>query len=174
MIMAKCLVSLTEETVAMLMASKVSNDESMDSVVRRIMAGGPARKPPSAIRPEQIGALTGHQVRVFAETVYVPKVHDCLATVLEALARRDGGFLARLATEQSRSRRIVARAPEALYPASPHLAKHARELPGGWWAITNCSRPDVERSVATACRVAGVTFGDDVAIRFLPKTLAAT
>ena len=170
--MAKCLVSLTEETVAMLMASKVSNDESMDSVVRRIMAG-PAPKPPPAIRPEQIDALSGHQVRVFAETVYVPKVHDCLATVLEALARRDCGFLARLATEQSRSRRIVARAPEALYPASPHLAKHARELPGGWWAITNCSRPDVERSVATACRVAGVALGVDVAIRFLPKTLAA-
>lgn len=160
--MTKCLVSLSEETVATLMALKLAPGESLDSVVGRVVAAATAVRPPVAASPSN----GGHTVALFGNELKVRTVQDALASVLAALGDRDEGFLGRLAAHRGRTRRIVARTPEALYPGSPHLAKYARELSGGWWMATNCSRRDVARAVCVACKVADVAEGVEVAVKF--------
>jgi len=169
--MAKCLVSISEETVALLVAAKRPDDANLDAVVRRILSP-PAPlvaipAPPPKARPAPVlveARRTGrHAVEVFGERRLVHTAQDVLITVLEVLARRDSGFLPRLAREQSRTRRVVAREREALYPGSPHLAKYARDVGGGWWVGTNVSRRDIERAVAACRRVeSGLRHADIV------------
>lgn len=162
--MAKCLVSLSEGTVAILMTLMGDDDESLDSVVRRV-ASNATSSPPTTTRCVE-KAKKGHRVTTFGHEVRVQTAQAVLVTVLEFLAARDESFLYRLAQEQVRTRRIVATAPEALYPGSAHLAKCARKITGEWWMATNCSKRDISRSVEIACRVADVRFGQDVSIEF--------
>jgi hypothetical protein len=165
--MAKCLISLSEETVAMLMARRNAGDDSLDAVVRRVLVGSDAPTIPNASLSIPFGtSVARYQVRIFGEVVAAERLHDVLATVIESLSRRDAGFLTRLAKEKGRKRRIVARSPEDLYPDRPDLAKSAREVADGWWMVTIISRQDTVRAVATACRVAGVVQGVDVAVQY--------
>ena len=163
--MAGCLISLSEDTVAMLMAIKGDADESLDSVVRRVALNATGALSTTTGCVEKIE--NGHRVVTFGHEIRVRTAQAVLVTVLESLAARDETFLSRLAQEQGRSRRIVARAPEALYPGSAHLAKYARKITGGWLMATNCSKRDISRSVEIACRVADIRFGQDVSIEFM-------
>ena len=165
--MAKCLISLSEETVAMLMARRNAGDDSLDAVVRRVLVGSDAPTISNASLSSPLGTSAArYQVRIFGEVVAAERLHDVLATVIESLSRRDAGFLTRLAKEKARTRRIVARSPEDLYPGRPDLAKNARKVADGWWMVTNNSQPNTASAVATACRVAGVDQGVDVAIQY--------
>jgi hypothetical protein len=153
---------MSEETVALLVAGKRPDDANLDAVVRRILSppAPPVAIPAPPLVPRPARALietrrTGHHaVEVMGERRVVHTAQDVLVTVLEALARRDGGFLPRLAREQSRTRRVVAQEREALYPGSPHLTKYARDIGGGWSVGTNVSRRDIERAIAVCRRVA--------------------
>lgn len=176
--MAKCLIPLSESTVGMIAALKASPDETYDAVVRRALelaASVPAGAAPSPVyhAPPNPAEGTvphvapgGHVIRLFGEHTHARSLSDALATVLETLSRRDAGFLERLSQARWRTRFIVARSPEGLYPGSPHLAKYARRLDGGWWMATNYSREDVDRAVRTACKVAKLRAGADVAVTF--------
>jgi hypothetical protein len=162
--MSKCLVPLSEETVGLIVNLKISAGDSLDAVIHRALSAV-VEVQPTLPKPET-PLRKGHLVSLFGSEVQVRTIQDALATVLESLASLDTYFLPRLSLEQARTRRIVARAPEALYPGSPHLAKYARAIGEGWWMATNCSRRDVTRAVVRACDVAGVRHGSEVSIRF--------
>jgi hypothetical protein len=104
---------------------------------------------------------------LFGETTGCWTLQEVLTTAIGALAKRDPKFLERLAEKRTRCRRVVARIPEDLYPDSPHLAtKHSRDIGGGWWLATNCSRTDVRRHLRLACATAGAEYGVDIKVRF--------
>ena len=86
---------------------------------------------------------------------------DVLVTVIGELAKLDAEFMDRLSEETGRSRRYVARKPEALYPGRSDLAQYRREVRPGWFVGTNSSHRDVVRILRAACEVAAITFGKD-------------
>jgi hypothetical protein len=173
--MARCLVSFSEATVALIVSLRRGPDESLEAVVHRAL-DVLAAAPPSLLPLAPISMLSNdgiigrrHSVTLFGQTVAVRTKQDVLATVLSALQRRDRGFLARFASERGRTRRFVARSREALYPGSSHLARYARDIGDGWWMATNFSERDVERAITKACAVAGAGYGTDVVIAFDSK-----
>jgi hypothetical protein len=129
-------------------------------LVARPVEAAPAA-PPN--RPRRSRVAAGYEVALLGEAWAVAslaealhkalaRLHDVAPELFEALAR-DGG----------RTRPIVARSPEALYPGNPGLADKALSVGGGWWVGTNYSRRDVERifeRIAIAARrVMGVDLG---------------
>ena len=74
------------------------------------------------------------------------------------------GLLAVLAQAGTRNRRIVAHSPDALYPRSPALAKHAEKLIDDWYVDVNLSKEQKLSRLRTACRHAGLMFGKDLIV----------
>ena len=74
------------------------------------------------------------------------------------------GLLAVLAQAGTRNRRIVAHSPDALYPRSPALAKHAEKLIDDWYVDVNLSKEQKLSRLKTACRHAGLMFGKDLIV----------
>ncbi|MBO6764530.1 hypothetical protein [Maricaulis sp.] len=74
------------------------------------------------------------------------------------------GLLAALAHAGTRNRRIVAHSPDALYPRSPALAKHAEKLIDDWYVDVNLSKEQKLSRLKTACRHAGLMFGKDLIV----------
>ena len=87
--------------------------------------------------------------------------------LLNALAKRDSGFLERFASRKHGTRRrFAAQDKYDLYPADPQLCENMSvELDiGGWFAATNNGKPGIERCATIACEVAGIRFGEDLTI----------
>jgi hypothetical protein len=176
--MTRCLISVTEETMALAVSLRIGLDEQLDSVIRRALTAVISEPRPTSHRPppstpralgcEPSASINSapHSVTLFGRTTSLPTKQDVLATVLGELSQRDPSFLERFGAERGRTRRFVSRSREALYPGSPHLATYARQLAGGWWMATNFSERDIERAVTRACDVAGVGYGQDVSIIF--------
>jgi hypothetical protein len=107
---------------------------------------------------------SGHQWRIVARG-------DALtgrtgANALEALLRwlhanEKEGFR-RISEVHGRTRPLIARSREALYPGRPDLAGYSREFAPGWFVGTNYSRKDVKRLMRAASEAAGLAWGVDV------------
>jgi hypothetical protein len=181
--MTRCLISVSEATLALAVSLRVGGEERLDSVIQRALAalnceqhpGSPKTADEIAPVPrDEPSAITNsamHSVTLFGNTTSLSTKQDVLTAVLCALSQRDQKFLERFAGERGRTRRFVSRSREALYPGSPHLASYARQLAGGWWMATNFSERDIERAVTRACEVAGVSYGRDVSIVFRRRNI---
>ena len=160
--MPRCLISLSESTVAFIVSLRSQPDESLDSVVYRALdklASVPSKDVPTSaaqivVPRREAGREATQSVTLFGDKMPVRTKKDALAAVLDALSRRDAGFRRRFSFEQGRTRRFVARSREALYPGSPHLAKYARDIGHGWWMATNFSERDIARAARKACAAA--------------------
>ena len=97
---------------------------------------------------------------------------DALVVVLRDLHARDETFLERCAAHPvfagrergDRTRRYIARNPEALYPHRPDLREHATEFVDGWWLATNSNNATKERQMRVAAEVGGLGFGTDLVL----------
>jgi predicted type IV restriction endonuclease len=92
---------------------------------------------------------------------------DVLVKVFEALASQDQTFLESFAArpKHGRTRRYLARSPDALYPGRPDLAQeHSHKLTSGWFVGTNVSHAAIERIIEMACEVARLRFGRDLLV----------
>ena len=63
-----------------------------------------------------------------------------------------------------RSRPLIARTPEKLYPGRPDLASYSREFVPGWFVGTNWSHRDVKRLLRTATKTIGLVWDKDVRV----------
>ena len=96
---------------------------------------------------------------------------DVLIQVFQQLTSGDPSFPERFSLRTSRgtSRPYLARSRAALFPRNQQLAmstSHSRELfpDSGWWVDLNHSRSSIERIIAIACEVAGITYGDELKV----------
>ena len=87
---------------------------------------------------------------------------------LREIATLNQEFLEELSQITTRSRRIVAQDPEALYRnrRSDLAEKFAEPLIGSWWVDTNLSRSQCEQRLRRACEVARFQFGEDLVLDF--------
>lgn len=94
---------------------------------------------------------------------------DLLAAVFRALGERDPGFLDRFANQpQGRKRRYLAKSREELFPGHPELEGNSREVGQGYWVGTHSSTDMKARIIARAAKVAGVTLGQELEVRYEP------
>lgn len=91
---------------------------------------------------------------------------DLMAAVFTALAKNDSGFCERFRKRhEGRTRAIISRNREKLYPRHPHLVNSAsRELPGGYFLGTHMNNAQKERLIRSACEMAGLKFGRDLTV----------
>lgn len=87
-----------------------------------------------------------------------------LAEILKALQRRSPGFMPKYAAEtRGRIRRLVAQDRETLYNRQD-LLNDSVELEDGWWMGTYLSSANIRQHILTACKVAGIKFGGELAL----------
>lgn len=136
-----------------------------------LAAGGvmPTPTPGPSTAPTPPGASsTQYGFSLDGREVACRNARDVLISVFEELIKRDPSFPERFAAlpKHGRTRRYLARERDELYPGRPDLvANHSHRLSSGWWLGVNISRKQVERIVRIACKVAGLSFGQDLVIR---------
>ena len=144
-----------------------------ERVQLRVPSAQPATVPSFPAAPRQLttsappvrqNAPESHGFTLHGQEYRARNAQDVLVKVLQQLAERDSTFLERFAAlpKHGRTRRYVARSREELYPGSPHLYGHSREIRPGWWVGINLSTPAVERVIRMACEVAGLRHGTDL------------
>lgn len=171
------LVSLSEPTVGLIVALRHNPEEPLDAVVQRelgnVLNARPTRDKP--FRPTQPAVPNengkprrryingrGYAVVLLGQREEAVSARDGMIKALEALQDLDATFLEKLSAEKGRTRRIVARRPEALYPGRPDLAHHSVKICGSWHVGTNYSLRDIRRILRIACNVAGIQYGRDL------------
>ena len=170
------LVPLSEPTVALLVSLQHNPEEPYDAVVQRelgnLINGSPVGG--RTIRPKQPPGLNeirklqrrhnghGYAVELLGQRVEAASARDGMTKALEGLQDLDHTFLEKLSAEKGRTRRIVARRPEALYPGRPDLARYSLKICGSWYVGTNYSLRDIRRILQIACNVAGIQYGRDL------------
>ena len=147
--------------------------ESTNDILRRILplvppsADPPVPSATHSVPPPPAGTRVRGQwtVEVLGDRIPAANLKSAYRSLLEALSNREAGFMARFSEEKGRSRRFVARTPEQLYAASPHLARrHAERLADGWYFDTNLSTAQVATRAKIAARICGLRYGADVRI----------
>jgi hypothetical protein len=125
---------------------RLAFDETINDILRR-MLGIDARpqgaeRPAAARLPRSSGA---YSTVVGNDVVEANSLKELLRRVILLSDKRQPGFLRDLSkVTTARGRRIIARAPENLYPpAAPHLIRFAEKLDGTWWFDTNVGRNQV-------------------------------
>lgn len=95
--------------------------------------------------------------------------NKALAIVLRELAKKDPSFLERCARHpraQGRTRRLIGRTPEELYPHDKKFWPAHEKLPGGWVIATHSSNAGKRRFIEFAAQVAGLEMDKDIVIPF--------
>lgn len=156
-------VPLEEQTVALALLARQQPDESLDSVFRRSVARGPELPAPNVAKvPRARQAAGRYTVDLCRERVAADSLGRLLQAVVALLADIDAGCLKQIALKKGRTRPVIARSREALYPGNPHLRRHSLPLPDGWYIGTNVSRADAKRILRLICAATGLTYNVDL------------
>jgi hypothetical protein len=161
-------IAVSLATFKVIEAARLSFGESHDEIIRRIFTRGSSRRlqpardggrytPPLQRRRGNIS------LELFTRPQSAPNLKYAYIAALQSLARHKPSLFELLSLEGTTRRRWAARATEALFPGSPHLARdHAFEVAPEWFIDTNLSRAQIEARLCAACRIAGYRFGEDV------------
>lgn len=154
-------------------AHRISLEESQTDILRRVLDTTPRPvepAPPSAPIPQDwldqddtTGRRTGHfRVRLHDREYYAGSQKSAYRLALIWLEKTRPGLLDILSRDGTGRRRVVARSPQALYPRSPQLTKHAEKLCDGWYVDVNLSREQKIARIKTACRLAQLDYDKEI------------
>jgi hypothetical protein len=118
----------------------------------------PASPRPQRNKTRIVGFVLGN------ERVETGSAIAALAEVIKNFAGNDSSFMERFSESTvGRTRRVVARTPDALFFGRSDFAeKYSEDLGSGWWLGTNRSTDTVRRNIEVACRIANVRFGSEL------------
>jgi hypothetical protein len=163
-------VSISLATYKAIEAQRISFSESHDAIIRRALSERTSKRRAVAERSSATMRGAGRRrgnirVMLFGRTQPVMNLKDAYLTALTALVRHKASLFQLLAFEGTDRRRWIAPSAEALFVTSPHLATdHAHAIAPNWFVDTNVSRAQIVARLTTACRLAGVRYGDHVGI----------
>ena len=165
------LIPLSRDTIAALLAVRRKNETGVVAVIERLarprllMAPG-GRGPVLRRELDRVSERPRGKYRyhLLGKERAADMLREMLVDVLRQLAARDPRFLQSYSEGQGRSRRFLARNPEAIHPGRRDLCHYTAEVCGGWWVGTNYSRVDVRRLLRAACEVAGLKWGVDLIV----------
>ena len=174
MITHMILVPLSQETVALALKNRSTQNESLDDVIARTLSCEGTELPTNAKAANLDSARSGIGIKGsgfwfewFGERREARNRTELFVSVLVLIGSRDESLFERLSKHgKQRKRRMIAKNREDLYPqdAKPSVKREARRLPGDWWVGTNYATKDKTQFLVKASAEAGVTFGKDLII----------
>jgi hypothetical protein len=160
------LISLPESVVAALIASRHPEDVELSDVVRRLVSQSSWNvcvTPPETATPTLAMAPSAkYEAEFLGEAIGAQTWPDLFARIVDITCEIAPEAIEGLAAVQARSRRYVARRPEAIHPGRPDLP--VMPTGSGWWISKNVGREDVKRALRVLADVAGLRFGVDVRV----------
>ncbi len=166
--MAQIAVSLT--TWKAIEAQRLSFDEDHDAIIRRALSSRTQQAKqtmqilarPSTTTQRKRGNMI---VTVAGRETPVANLKDAYITILSQLVKIRPSLFQMLLKEGSTRRRWIGLDAEALFPFSPHLARHhAHQIAPNWYVDTNLSKSQIEARLTKAAELSGHHFGHDVLI----------
>lgn len=166
--MTIAMISISPDVLTRLMTLRLSESESLDEALRRILAG--ATKPvsiPGALASAAPPSITGGGVSYVlnGETRSAPDATDAMINILRDLAQYDDDFFPKLAAKvRGRTRNHLARSQSEVYPGRPDLARYVKGAGAGWFIGCNIANREKQKILRAACDVMGLAFGRDIKI----------
>ena len=151
-------------------ANRVSFSESENDILRRMIVGSTTQRLRKGSVSESVFAQGTRNrgswtVTIAGKQTQVGSLSAAYQRLLLGLAERDTNFLERFSKIRGRTRRFVAKQPEALYENSVHLAADfAKPLIDGWYFDTNLSLQQIAQRAKAAAEVSGLRYGVEVMI----------
>jgi hypothetical protein len=153
--------------------ARTSFDQSPNEILRWLLAID--RRPADAAQRPRLRASRSsgaYSIDIGGQLIEANSLKELLRRTILLLERRRPGFIAALARHSTpRKRRIVAKAPEALYPGAPHLVDLAERLDASWWFDTNVSRQQTESYLRVFAEIAHLPAIPRIAKRSEKTTL---
>lgn len=140
--------SLEKELSASLAAS-ISGD-------RVTSPKAPDELPQTIIRPRR----HKHNAEYLGTMIGGRTLPDVFAAIVDLTASVAPEALEDLANMSARSRRYVARKPEAIHPGNSKLP--TMRTASGWWISKNIGQEDLRRALKALCSASSLRFGTDV------------
>ncbi len=101
-----------------------------------------------------------HTTEFFGIPFVTRTLPEAFAEIVDMTAEVAPEALDSLSEVKARTRRFVARRPEAIHPGNPGLP--VMQTTSGWWISKNVGQEDLKRALRALCNAAGLTFGRDV------------
>jgi hypothetical protein len=161
------MVPLRERTVALLMAHRLAPDDTLDRVVERLAirkSGIPEqviKQEPANAPAESAFAGGTHRVIVLGTQLTASTLGRLFAEVVDAIHDLDPAVIERLAIRRARTRRFVSPNKTGVHAGRSDL--RVVQTRSGWWVSGNVGKADVRRGLKALCKVASITFGEDIA-----------
>ena len=170
-------VRLREATVALLMAQRIDERETLDAVVTRLAKTAGSLAAMKSEPPQTAPRLSSSTRRsrdgdgkyalvMLGDTLRAGTLGETFAKVVDGLAAVDPAAVERLAAMRSRKRAFVASDPEVVHPGRTDLP--VLRAASGWWVSANIGTADIKRALRALCEVAGLSYGRD--IRFVGRS----
>jgi hypothetical protein len=158
--MDTALIPIPTDVLAQLLALRADSSESLVCVIRRI-AQAYSRIP----APTDPSGPVQYSIRGVARAA--SDATEAMISILADLSRDDPQFLEALAGKvRGRKRHHLARTRVGVYPERPDLQRYVKPLGYGWFIGANIANREKAKILREACKLAGLTFGRDVQIRW--------
>ena len=162
------MISLEPEVLTRLLALRLSESESLNELLRRVL---PAAAKPAVTSTERATAATpsanGGSVpyQLDGETHVASDATEAMISILTDLAQYDDDFFSTLAAKvRGRTRNHIARSRSEVYPGRSDLTRYVKEIGSGWFIGCNVANREKKKILRAACEVMGIAFGRDLKI----------
>jgi hypothetical protein len=166
--MSIAMISITPDVLARLMQLRLFESESLDEVLRRLLAGATKPIPMPAAKVATVtpsAGPSGVAYQLDGQTYTASDATEAMINILRDLAQYDDDFFPKLAAKiQGRTRNHVARSRSDVYPERPDLARYVKELGPGWFIGCNIANREKKKILRAACDVMGLAFDRDIKI----------
>ncbi len=166
--MSFAMIPIAPDVLARLLALRVSDNECLDEVLRRLVTSGPTSPspPPPQVATATPGAASfGIRYELDGERHVASDATEAMVSILADLAQYDDDFFPKLAAKvRGRTRNHIARSRSEVYPGRPDLARYVQEIGPGWFIGSNIANREKKKILRAACEVMGLAFGRDLKI----------
>jgi len=166
--MSIAMISVTSDVLTRLITLRLSESESLDEVLRRVLAGAtkPLPRPRAQVSTAALSASpVGIAYQLDGERHAASDATEAMINILRDLAQYDDDFFPKLAAKvRGRTRNHVARSRSEVYPGRPDLVRYVKEVRPGWFIGCNIANREKKKILRAACDVMGLAFDRDLKI----------
>jgi hypothetical protein len=154
--MDTAMIQIPTELFGELLSLRREKSEALASVIDRLVrAYSPAPGPVAPSGPIR------YSIRGMVRSA--DDATKAMISILSELSRDDPLFFEALSGKvRGRTRHHLARTPADVYPRRPDLRRYVKPLGDGWFIGVNIANREKVKILREACKLAGLTYGNDV------------
>lgn len=141
-----------------------TREQAAAFLARQVIRPEIASPPPD--EPSTVYGKRQSSITINGKTQIFKNAKDAFVRVFTWFAERDPNFCATFSRHRGSKIQYVAKQKESLYPHQPDRAKYSAPLAGGWWLATQSSNARKVELIKIGCKVAGVTYGQELIVDF--------